>query len=62
MLGTYCRNEDKKLLGVRNEERRKRFRQDLHLLQLATSPREFRDAWGLFKAHYTPNRELVAVV
>ena len=56
------RNVDKKLLGVRNEERRKRFRRDLHLLQLATSPREFREAWGLFKAHYTPNRELAAVV
>ena len=26
------RNVDKKLLGVRNEERRKRFRRDLHLL------------------------------
>ena len=34
------RNVDKKLLGVRNEERRKRFRRDLHLLQLATSPRD----------------------
>ena len=56
------RNVDKKLLGVRNEERRKRFRRDLHLLQLATSLREFREAWGLFKAHYTPNRELAAVV
>ena len=44
------KNVDKKLLGVRND------------LQLATSPREFRDAWGLFKAHYTPNRELAAVV
>ena len=29
------RNVDKKLLGVRNEERR--FRWDLHLLELATS-------------------------
>ena len=47
---------------MRNEEKRKGFRRDLHLLQLATSPREFRDAWGLFKAHYTPNRELAAVV
>ena len=56
------RNVDKNLLGVRNEERRKRFRRDFHLFQLATSPREFRDAWGLFKAHYTPNRELAVVV
>ena len=53
---------DKKLLGVRNEERRKKFRRNLHLPQLETHPREFRDAWGLFKAHYTPNRELAAVV
>ena len=47
---------------MRIDERRKRFRRDLHLLQLATSPREFRDAWALFKAHYTLNRELVIVV
>ena len=56
------RNVDKKLLGLRNEERRKRFRRYLHLLQLAISPREFRDAWGLVKAHYAPNRELAAVL
>ena len=45
------RNINKKLSRVRNEERRKRFRRDLHLLQLVTSPREFRDAWAFFKAH-----------
>ena len=56
------RNADKKLLRVRNEGRRKRFRWDLHLLYLATSPREFRDAWDLFKAHYTPNKELTTMV
>ena len=56
------RNVEKMLLGMRNEEGRKSFRKDLHLLQLATSVREFREAWGLFKTHYTPNRELATVV
>ena len=56
------RNVDKKLLGVRSEERRKRFSRDFHLLYLVTSRRKFRDILSLFKAHYNPNRELVAMV
>ena len=56
------KNVNRKLQGVGNVERRNRFMWDLHLLHLATSPREFQDAWGLFKAHYTSNREFAAMV
>ena len=46
------RNLDKKLLGVTNVDRKNRFRRDLFVLHLATSPAEFKDVWALFKAHY----------
>ena len=47
------RDLDKKLLVVANVDRRNRFRRDLFVLQLATSPTEFKDVWALFKAHYS---------
>ena len=59
------KNVDKKLWGVRNEERRKRFRPDLYLLQLVTSPREFEDAWALSKvlqALFLSSRLLVVLL
>ena len=52
------RNVDKKLLGVSNVDRRNRFRRDLFVLQLATSPAEFKDAWALFKDHYSRAQQL----
>ena len=56
------RNVDKKLLGVSNVDRRNRFRRDLFVLQLATSPAEFKDAWALFKDHYSRAQQLGGIV
>ena len=56
------RNLDKMLLGVTNVDKRNRFRRDLFVLQLATSPMEFKDVWALFKAHYSCSQQLVGII
>ena len=45
MLGHVVRNADKKLLGVTNVDKKNRFRRDFFVLQLATSPAEFKYVW-----------------
>ena len=56
------RNVDKKLWGVSNVDKRNRFRRDLFVLQLATNPTEFKDAWARFKDHYSRAQQLGGIV
>ena len=56
------RNVDKKLLGVVNVDKRNRFRRDLFVLQLAPGLAEFKDAWALFKTHYSRAQQLGGIV
>ena len=52
------RNVDKKLLWVRNEE----IKLGPPSFAICNIYEIFRDAWGLFKVYYTPNRKVIAVV
>ena len=56
------RNVDKKLLGVSNLDKRNRFRRGLFVPQLATSLVELKDAWALFRAHYSCAEQFGGIV